>query len=166
MEYKNKYILPLNSKAKFIYIAGLIVIIFFIAISVDQIKQNNWVVAIICSLLTAFMIWAYIMFWCIGLRFKCDKLKLPKARDEMGKLLETEVAYDKIQSVEVVTKEETGVHLKGLVFKGIVATTGDVDTLVIKATQGKRYLLSLQYYSKKQIKYIIEEISRRANIKD
>lgn len=159
MEYKNKNIFPFNFKSKVLIICCFMCISICIATCITNAKEHKWGImigAIVCAL---FFIIGIIVFFCRGLKLKKDRAVLPNEYTMIGKQTETMVEYKDIQKVEYIGKKDEGVHIKNVFSK-------NVDTLVIMNKQGKKYLLSLDLYSKKQIEYMIKEISLRANIKE
>ena len=157
MEYKNKYIIPFNWKSRLLIICCFMFILLYIATCVIKAKEHQWGLmlgAIVCALF--FMIGIIVLF-CRCLKLKKDKLVLPNEYTMVGKQTDTIVEYKDIQKVEYVGKKDEGVHIKNVFGK-------NVNTLLIMNKQGKKYLLSLDLYSQKHIKYMIDELSRRANI--
>ena len=159
MEYKNKYILPFNFKAKFIMLVGVLFTMLGILTCITKAKEHKWGIMIGAIACTLFFIVGITVLFCRGLKLKQDRVVLPNEYTTIGKQTETIVEYKDIQKVEYIGKKDEGPHIQSALGK-------NVDTLVIMNKQGKKYLLSLDLYSKKQIKYIIEEISNRANIND
>lgn len=157
MEYKNKNIVPFNFKSKLLMFCCFMCISICIATCITKAKEHQWGLmfgAIVCAL---FFIIGIIVLFCRGLKLKKDRAVLPNEYTMIGKQTETMVEYKDIQKVEYIGKKDEGVHIKNVFGK-------NVNTLVIIDKQGKKHLLSLDLYSQKQIKYVIEEISRRANI--
>ena len=159
MEYKNKYIIPFNFKAKLLMLCCLMFISICIATCITKAKEHQWGAMIGSIACAAFFMIGIIVLFYRCLKLKKDKVILPNEYTMLGKQTETILDYKNIQRVEYIGKKDEGVHIKNVFGK-------NVNTLAIMNKQGKKYLLSLDLYSKKQIKYIIEEISRRANIND
>ena len=164
MKHKNKYMLPLNGKAVFVNIGIWLFVMGAVMVISDYIRDGEIAPAILIIAITTFIIFSYIKFLGQALIFKSDCIKLPQIEKGIALLYKTSVRYTNIVDVTICKRGQFGPHVKSLGLDGIIPKFVDVETLVITDKQDNQYLLSLQYYSTKQIEYIVKEIRRIANI--
>jgi len=166
MKHKNKHMLPLNGKAIFVNIGIWLFVMGSVMLISEYIRDWQIAQAIMFIVITTFIIFSYIKFLGQMLIFKRDCIKLPQIEKGIALLYKTSVKYTNIVDVTICKRGQFGPHVKSLGLDGLIPKFVEVETLVITDKQDNQYLLSLQYYSTKQIEYILKEIRSRANIND
>ena len=164
MKHGNKYMMPLNGKAIFINVGILLFFLGSAMVISDYFRERNIIMAIIFIAITIAIMFCYVKFMGQAIYFKNDHIKLPQIERGVASLNKTSVRYVNIADVTVCKKGQFGPHVKALGMDGIIPKLVEVDTLVITDKQDNQYLLSLQYYSQKQIKYMVNELLHRASI--
>lgn len=164
MKHKNKYMLPLNGKAVFVNIGISFFFLGAVMVISDYFSEGNIPMATMFITVTIGIMFCYVKFMGQAIYFKHNHIKLPQIERGLASLNKTSVRYTNIADVTVCKKGQFGPHVRALGMDGIIPKLVEVDTLVITDKQDNQYLLSLQYYSQKQIKYIVKELLYRSSI--
>lgn len=152
---KNKYIVPLNYKAIIIVVFYLILLCCGIKVWIENISANNLKNVIVGFCFILCFVFILISFFFKIICFKQNFFYIPK---EMSALFENKkrVYYTDIISVKYIKRNEEGLHVKGI-FR-------NKNTIVINCKNTLTYLFSTNFFTKKQINSILDEVKKRSNI--
>lgn len=164
MKHKNKYMPHLNRNAIFIHIGIFLALGMLGLTTVIQFIDGKIARAVCCIILGSLTGFCYILLLWRGVHFKTNFVRLPMTKNGVVARGKIDIEYSQIAGIEVCLRGQSGLHINAMILDGVMLKLGEVETLVITDKQGNKHLLSLQYYSKKQIDYIVNEISCRAGI--
>ncbi len=169
---KNKLVFGFNKKVIWFYIAILLCLCFSIWGVVVYAKNQNWLKMSIFIFFTVFCIFGLIIFFIKNIKFTKNYFRFGTengwVKDKEGntdyankpakaRWFTTKLYYNQIKSVELIKKEEEGLHLINLNNKPI-------DTLIVIDKTDKKHFIDMAIYTQNQINFILKEIRLRAKI--
>lgn len=154
---KNKTIIPFNYKMVILLVADLILLFLTILLCFQHLKNEYWIIVMFCFFGMLIYILGFSVFLLKNIKFKETYILIPKEYGRLGEAqTESKIFYNNIESVKLIKSKEEGPHLQGVFNK--------LDSIVFTGKDGKIFMFSANYCSKKQIKTIIEETKKRANL--
>lgn len=169
---KNKLVFGFNGKVRLLYIFILPLLCFSIGGAVFYANRSGWLKMAFCLFITILIIFGLIVVLIKNIKFTKDYIRFGIengwVRDKDGntdyankpakaRRYITKVYYNQIKSVELIKKEDEGLHIINLNNK-------PVDTLIIIDKTDKNHFIDMTNYTGKQIDFILKELKTRSNI--